>query len=93
MSIFDEGIRKLEKESNSILETLDIIENVTMSLNARIDEKFLPVGVRIILKKLREEGQGQACDQFVNKTFTVYEAAASYILMWSKPFAELKVTF
>lgn len=64
MSIFHEKIARIEKESNSVLEVLEIIDQVIKTLSERYSNRFLSLNVKTAFAKIRKEGQDKECDNF-----------------------------
>lgn len=91
MGIFHEHISQVEKESNSVLEVLEIVDKILKSLGERYNDRFLPLIVKSALSKLRKEGHDKECDNFEEQVFNVYKKTEEYIQKWTKSRSELRV--
>lgn len=91
MSVFHEKVKKLEQENNSVVEILNIVDDVVQSMRDRIVHKFLPLPVRKTLSNLRAEGKDKECDDFIQNTMTVYKEAESYLLKRTASLSEFRV--
>lgn len=52
MSTFNVNIQKLEKQDIPIIETVEILQNIVNNIYERIDNDFVPLKIKSILKKL-----------------------------------------
>lgn len=84
-------MKAIEKEENSILEVLSIIQEVATSLRNIYDSKFLPFCVQNLIKKLRNKGEDKACNKFIESALSVYHAAEMYLTKWTKLLLEFQV--
>lgn len=91
MSLFHGRMEKIEKESNSIVDVLSIIDEICESLQKRIEEKFLPLRVKSELSKLCNEGKESLCTNFVDKLMDIYKTTLEYLNTWTEVFTELRV--
>ena len=91
MSVFHENVKEMEKEQNSVLEILKIVDRVAGALRDRIENQFLPFGVKSIIFRLRKDGKDQMCDLFIQQTMTVYEQTEKYLLEWISSLSQFRV--
>ena len=90
MSIFFDKMKASERQENSVLEILSIIQDISTSMQNRYDSKFLPLIVKSQLK-LRNEGEDKACDKFVESALLVYQRKEAYLAKWTESLLELQV--
>lgn len=79
------------RENTSVMEILNIIDDVAQSLHDRIEHTFLPPAVKKILSDLRQDGKIQESDDFIENAMTVYREAENYLLKWTASLAEFRV--
>lgn len=86
---FHSNILKMEKQSNSVVETLSILKEVSELLKVRIETKFLPINVISILNK--NSDLNNECKKFKEEYINVYISALEYLSKWTKQFSPFKV--
>ncbi|KAL4082856.1 hypothetical protein QTP88_029512 [Uroleucon formosanum] len=91
MSTFHNSLEKIENESNSICEIINIVENILTSLKFRTTEKFIPLAVKARIKHLRENGEEIACDNFIGHCLCIYSSTTSYLEKWTMSLMQFKV--
>ena len=62
--IFHENVEKVERSKASIVEVMQCLTSVTDVLENRRHQKFVPLKVKSMLHRLRENGYSQKCDDF-----------------------------
>ncbi|XP_055913202.1 uncharacterized protein LOC129946862 [Eupeodes corollae] len=83
MYFYSEQIGALEREKNSILETLEKIHTVQKVLKERISEKFIPLKVKEIFKKIVANGGNR--NEVLNieqNLVEVYARCLKYLQSW-----------
>lgn len=93
MSTFHYNLEKIENESNSICEIINIIENIMMNLKERTGAKFISLAVKDHMRRLREEGKGTDCDNFIERCICIYSSTQSYLEKWTESLMQFKVIF
>ena len=88
--IFHVRISELERENNSAIEVIQVIDSVSMSLKKWLEEEFLPLKVKQGLETLVENGSEQKCLHFKEETVAFYHTCLDYLKKWSSPLQELK---
>lgn len=91
MALFHDNVLKLEREINSVIEVINIIDHVAGALRDRIENEFLPFSVKNILSKLQADGNDKECANFVQKAIGVYEEAEAYLLKWTASLSDFRV--
>ncbi|KAL4127157.1 hypothetical protein QTP88_011355 [Uroleucon formosanum] len=91
MSTFHNSLEKIENESNSICEIINIVKNILTSLKCRTTEKFIPLAVKARIKHLRENGEEIACDNFIGHCLCIYSSTTSYLEKWTMSLMQFKV--
>ncbi|XP_055904720.1 uncharacterized protein LOC129940426 [Eupeodes corollae] len=91
MSIFNFNIQKLEKQDISIIETVNVLQNIVSNIQERINSNFIPIKIKSIMKKLVESGLQEKVNKFKIGTNNLYNITVKYIESWLKPFEEFKV--
>lgn len=91
MSVFNKSVVSLEKEHNSVIDVINIIDGVAQKLRDRIESKFLPLYVRTCLIKLRQEGKDNECDEFVDEIIDIYWETEDYLLKWTDSLSEFRI--
>ncbi|KAL4101263.1 hypothetical protein QTP88_021283 [Uroleucon formosanum] len=91
MSTFHNSLEKIENESNSICEIINIVENILTSLKCRTTEKFIPLAVKARIKHLRENGEEIARDNFIGHCLCIYSSTTSYLEKWTMSLMQFKV--
>jgi hypothetical protein len=61
MSVFQLYIKRIEKESNSVVEVMNRLNSVKNILNERLSQSFLPLKVKELLTEKRKEGFAREC--------------------------------
>lgn len=90
MTIFHDNIKKVEREENSVLEVLNVIDEISEILSNRFDSKFIPFIVKQKLKTLENEGKETECNKFIESMLSVYQQSNQYLLKWSESLRILK---
>ena len=72
-------IKFLEKEQNTAVEVLRIIDEVRDSLQERIDAKCLPLSITSILSKLRKDVEELKCLELQTAAQEVYRTTKQYL--------------
>lgn len=90
MSIFHTNIERIERQDNSVVETMSILENVLSTLEERAANKFIPLKVSDILRKCYENGLDRECDLLKLEFYDLYENSIKYLKNWLKPFKEFQ---
>lgn len=80
MTVFHHNIEKIEREDNSVLEVLSVIDEISNSLQERIDSEFIPFIVKQRMLTLPKA----ACNEFIESMLSVYEKSKEYLLKWSE---------
>ena len=88
---FHENVKEMENEQNSVLEILKIVDIVAGALCDKIENQFLPFGVKSIIFRLRKYGKDQMSDLFIQQTMSVYEQAEKYLLEWTSSLLQFRV--
>jgi hypothetical protein len=70
MFLFHVRISELERENNSAIEVIQVIDSVSMSLKNRLEEEFLPLKVKQGLKTLVENRSEQKCGESMRSSVT-----------------------
>lgn len=84
MSVFQNSMASIEKEENSVLEVVMIIERILRLLRNRIKDRFVPLKVKQLLK---EHNVSEKISQEMNDEFQkVYSACLDYLKKWIDPF-------
>jgi len=91
MAVFHDNVLKLEKEKNSVIEIINIIDNVAAALRDRIENEFLPFAVKTILSRLRADGKDKECSNFVQRAIEVYKEAEEYLIKWTASLSDFRV--
>lgn len=90
MTLFHEKMLIMEKETNSVLETLEIVDNVLISLRERYNAKFLTLNIKSQLARLRNDGKESMCNNFIDKTMSIYKDTEEYLEKWTQSLSELR---
>lgn len=91
MTLFNEKIKRVEKEHITVVEVIRTLDEVSESLEERITARFLPLSIKTLLKKMKENGEERKCMKFESTVQNVYEATKKYLDKWMEPLAELRV--
>lgn len=86
---FHASILKMEIRTNSVVETISILEEVNDLLKIRIETKFLPLNVISILKK--NDCEINECEKLKEECLQVYSNAIAYLKKWTEQFSPFKV--
>lgn len=89
MSVIHTNIERVERKENSVVEVRKILEKVISLLDERITNKFCPLKIKSILKKLEDDGKDT--HEFHTKIKDFYNEINGYIKMWIVPFKDLTV--
>jgi hypothetical protein len=88
MSMLLRNIQEIERERNSVLEVLAVLQSVCQQLQHRIEERFLSLKTQEILSKGKKDGMEKEADHFVKEACTVYKVCFEYLLKWTVSFNE-----
>ncbi|XP_033222612.1 uncharacterized protein LOC117176470 [Belonocnema kinseyi] len=91
MSVFSKKVKILEKERNSVIEVINVVDGVAQKLRDRIESKFLPLNVKTCLTKLRQEGKDKECDEFVDEVINIYRETEDYLLKGTESISEFRI--
>jgi len=91
MSIFHPNIEALERQNNSLIEVIEILENVVNLLKQRLDNKFMPIKLKGLIDKAKNEGFEKECKIFLNISNNLYICSIEYLDVWVKPFEEFNI--
>ncbi|CAH1163556.1 unnamed protein product [Phaedon cochleariae] len=86
MYIFNEKIKAIEREGNSILEILECLEDIKACLRERMQESFFPMKVKEIFRKFERDGKEIEVSILKKNFLFVYERCYEYLYEWTKPF-------
>lgn len=90
MSVFHENIKEIQKEKNTIIDIMNIIENVSSLLENRLQCSFLSLKTKEVLSCAREEGFYSEVDCFMVESLSVYRECYNYLKKWSISFTEFQ---
>ncbi|XP_043939312.1 uncharacterized protein LOC122811502 [Protopterus annectens] len=85
LSIFHQGIKKIEGSTKSVMEVNDVLECTLKALTRRKEEQFLSFSVKSILKRANITQQDKI--NFKNEVNEFYETCLQYLKKWSVPFS------
>lgn len=88
MSMFHSSILQLEKETNSVVEVMEVLCCVQEMLTERKNSFFMPLKVKSLLEEKRKEGFDAECDKFSAEVNNLYETAIEYLDKWMQPMKE-----
>lgn len=91
ISVFHMSIQQIERNDNSIIETISIIKNVSDSLQDRVNNHFIPLKITQILKKATENGFQKEVDIFQSNVSKLYKDAEEYLKVWLVPLQEFEI--
>ena len=76
---------KMERESNSVVETISILDDVTDTLKNRLETKFVPTQVKTLFgnNNVSNETRKKIETEFIN----VYQDALDYLEKWTDQFS------
>lgn len=90
MYIFNENIKTIEREENSLLEVMECLSMVKKNLEERIKEKFLPLKVKAIFRRQTEEGKDTQVQVMKKNFLFMYEKCLSYLNLWTSSLKEFE---
>lgn len=82
MSVFNSNILQLEKEDNSVLEVIEILDYVCKVLQDRLNQKFICLKVKQKLEIATEEGLDKEVNLFMEEAMLLYESCLEYLKRW-----------
>jgi hAT family C-terminal dimerisation region len=88
MSVFQSHIKIIERENNSLLEVMICLKSVQSVLRCRAQAGFMPLEVKELLAKLRQDGLDDRCDAFCLQVTLLYTPCLEYLEMWAMPLEE-----
>ncbi|XP_042325766.1 SCAN domain-containing protein 3-like [Sceloporus undulatus] len=88
MSVFYDNIKEIQKEKNSIIDIMNIIENVSSLLENRLESSFISLKTKEVLSCAREEGFDSEVDCFMEEAVSLYRECYGYLNKWSVSFAD-----
>ncbi|KMQ89919.1 hypothetical protein RF55_10387 [Lasius niger] len=89
MNIMHTNIETIERADNSIIEVRKILKEIIHNLKQRINQKFMPLKVKEILREI--ENIGKSTTEFIEEINNFYITMANYLESWIKPLEELDV--
>lgn len=89
MSIFQTRIQELEKENNSVLDIVRILESTHEILSARANASFMPLKVKELLRKSTSLENKELFEQDVKN---LYQTCIDYLAKWMQPLDDFKVS-
>lgn len=90
MSLFDSKIKNVERENNSVVETLTHLNRLKTELRNRISEEFIPMKVRAILHKCIENGECNEVQVAKKSLLNIYTRCLSYLDEWTQSLQEFQ---
>lgn len=84
-NIFQQGIKKIEGSTKSVMEVNDVLESTLTALTRRKEEQFLSFNVKSILKRGSIMQQDEI--NFRTEVNDFYETCIQYLERWSVPFS------
>lgn len=91
MFVFYEKIRDLEREDNSIIEIMNILNSVNNILKIRIRDSFLPLKVKCLMQKARREGYDEDVNLFHHHINICYKNIQQYLEEWTVDLQEFRI--
>ncbi|XP_042311019.1 uncharacterized protein LOC121924036 [Sceloporus undulatus] len=88
MSVFYDNIKEIQKERNSIIDIINILENVSCLLENRLESSFISLKTKEVLASAREEGFGSEVDCFMEEAVSLYRECYGYLKKWSVSFID-----
>jgi hypothetical protein len=88
MSVLHKNIQETEREINSVLEVLAVLESIFQLLQHRIEEGFLSLKTQAILSKMKKYGVQNEADLSVKEACSLYKVCFEYLLKWTVSFNE-----
>jgi hypothetical protein len=89
--MFQENMEIMEKKENSVIEVYQILQKICSSLQVSVDNKFVPLKVRCLLKKIGENGKQHDTGKFKNEMESMYTQLLAYIKMLAKKLEKFKI--
>jgi hypothetical protein len=81
MSVLQLYIKRIEKESKSVVKVMNRLNSVKNILNERLSQSFLPLKVKELLTEKRKEGFARECAEIK----CIYSFCIEYLSKWMKP--------
>lgn len=88
MSIFQSNIMQVEREDNSVLEIMEILDIVCQVLQNRLQGKFICLKVKEKLENARKEGFDKEANVFMDEAMLLYKSCYEYLKQWILMFDE-----
>jgi len=89
MNIMHTNIEIIERADNSIIEVKTVLEEILYNLNQRINQKFMPLQIKEILRKI--ENTGKSTTEFMKEVHEFYLTMKNYLESWIVPLKELDI--
>lgn len=88
VGIFQNYISNLEKEENSLIDVMKILDSLRDVLQHRKDENFMSLSVKERLVQLENDGYTSEVMYFKCSVGILYDGCLEYLNMWVQPFSE-----
>ncbi|XP_066486947.1 MAX gene-associated protein isoform X3 [Tiliqua scincoides] len=88
MSVFHDSIKDIQKERNSIVDIMNILENVSSQLENRLECSFISIETKEVLSCVQEEGFDTEVDCFMEEAISLYRECYEYLKKWSVSFRD-----
>lgn len=85
LSTFQHGIKKIEGSTKSIIEIVEVLQNVLETVTNRKEQNFMSLNVKSVLKK--EEVPQSAEHNFKEDVSKFYGTCVEYLSKWSSSFS------
>lgn len=93
MSVFERQILKLEKTDISVIEVAVILKDTLRLINERKEERFIPIKVKSILKRIENEVSTDDIEKLYAEVDEFYETSAAYLQKWMTHLNEFSTIF
>ena len=88
MCVFHGRVQVVERENNSVAEVLENLELVHQVLVEKKNKNLMPLTVKRLLVRKRDEGYEDDCNNFLSEVVNLYERRLEYLCKWMKPMEE-----
>jgi hypothetical protein len=78
--MFRTNIQEIERDRNSLLEVLTVLQSVCPLLQHGIEERFLSLKIREIKSEVMKDGVDKEADFFIKEACSVYKLCFEYLL-------------
>lgn len=85
---FHSTVLKIEGQNVTVVEVVNVLEDLKKKLQDREESSFLPIAVRCLLNKLEEEGIVNR-EAFLTTARSFYEISRQYVEQWMGSFDEI----